>query len=81
MTFNHCVCGHTVDGRNPGMYTWDVQNAVNTGRNYLLPGAGFLPSTVPLANMQDFLMQTPQTIHTQGSHGNRENDGGPLEGP
>ena len=26
--------------------TWDVQNAVNNGINYLSTGAGFLPSTV-----------------------------------
>ncbi len=26
--------------------TWDVQNPVNNGINYLLTGAGFLPSTV-----------------------------------
>ena len=28
--------------------TWDVENPVNNGMNYLSSGAGFLPSTVPL---------------------------------
>ena len=31
---------------NPAITTWNVENHVNSGINYLLTGAGFLPSTV-----------------------------------
>ena len=37
----------TVDGSEiPFPTAWDVYNLVNSGRNYLSIGAGFLPSTV-----------------------------------
>jgi len=35
------MCNDTVDGRNPAITTWDVENPVNSGTNCLSSGAGF----------------------------------------
>ena len=43
---------HTVDGSKSQTTTWHVKNPVNIGINYLLTGAGFLPSTVFIINSQ-----------------------------
>ena len=50
------VLSHTVDGSEiPRPTTWDVENLVNKGINYLSTGAGFPPSTVYL-NLDTMLM-------------------------
>ena len=38
----------TADGSEIQTTTWDVENLVKCGINYLLTGAGFLPSTVTI---------------------------------
>ena len=43
---NHITCMQSYCGWKKSCTTWDGRKPINNGINHLLPGAGFLPSTV-----------------------------------